>query len=153
MHQKAALRSQRKTVARRTKHSSLKLQICAGLKRDKDAQLDRAATEIEEAMAKDMQQGYQLLLRWYKRREGKGLALSPLAMSKVEEEYGKLYSASAPPGHQIPLDRVRRQHFKVSDKVPKDWEIQKACKRMRKGKAAGRSGLSVDTLRGWEADK
>jgi hypothetical protein len=72
-------------------------------------------------------------------------------MGKVEEEYRKLYSAADPPGQQIPLDQVQRQNFQVSDKVPKDKEIWRACKRMRQGKVAGPRGLSVNTLHSWEA--
>ena len=151
---KAALRSLRGTTARRAERQRLKKAIKAGLKTDRESRLERAAEEIEAAMEKDTQLGYRLLSRWYKRREGKGTKLSPVAMGLIEQEYGELYAKPpAPTGEMIPLGRVMAQAFHVPDHIPDDYEIRAAAKRMRRGKAPGPTGLSVDHLRFWADSK
>lgn len=153
IRRKVTLRSLRGTVARRAERQRLKRAIKEGLGTDREARLTKAATEIEEAMEKDTQLGYRLLARWYKRREGKGIKLSPMAMGRIEQEYGALYAKpAAPTGEMIPLGRVRRQQFRVPDGIPDDAEIRAAAKRLRRGKAPGPTGLTVDHLRDWEAD-
>jgi hypothetical protein len=53
-----------------TEAQRLKKAIRKSLQADRQARLDRAVTEIKEAMQVDSQRGYQLLGRWYKRLEG-----------------------------------------------------------------------------------
>ncbi len=67
---KAELRRHRSTRSRKAESQRLKKGIRISLQADQEAQLDLAASEIEEAMKMDSQRGYQLLGRWYKRWEG-----------------------------------------------------------------------------------
>jgi exonuclease III len=146
---KADTRKLRPTARRRLKIRRLKKTIKKGLQNDRDRRLDTAACEIEAAMAKDTTDGYRILSRWYKRREAKGLALSHAAMSGVEEEYKKLYTRPPSPcGEMIPL--VAAGRFRIRDEIPDDGEIRVAVRGLRRGKAAGPSGLSVDELKDWE---
>jgi hypothetical protein len=153
IRRKAELRRRRSTRSRKSESQRLKRGIRKGLQTDREARLDKAATEIEAAMQMDTQRGYQLLGRWYKRREGQGLALSTQAMGVVEDEYRTLYARPAQPtGEMIPLDRVRGR-YQVPDHIPHDDEIREACRKLRRGKAPGPSGMSGDDLREWEEDE
>jgi hypothetical protein len=123
IRRKAEIRRQRSTRSRKAETQRLKKQIRKRLQEDRETRLDNTAWEIEEAMKTDTQRGYQLLGRWYKRREGRGLALSSKAMSVVEDEYRTLYARPAQPtGEMIPLDKVRGR-YTIPDHIPRDDEI------------------------------
>jgi hypothetical protein len=106
---------------------------------------------VEEAISRDVREGWQLLSRWYKRTEDRGLALSHESLQSVEQEFGSLYTATESVGEMLPVDLVTGK-FVVPDHIPDEEEIRVALGRLKRHKAPGPSGLSVDVLKGWEAE-
>ncbi|MGL4351544.1 MAG: RNA-directed DNA polymerase [Plesiomonas shigelloides] len=106
---------------------------------------------MEEAISRDVREGWQLLSRWYKRTEDRGLAISHESLKSVEQEFGSLYTASESVGEMLPVDLVTGK-FVVPDHIPDEEEIRVALGRLKRHKAPGPSGLSVDVLKEWEAE-
>jgi hypothetical protein len=71
-------------------------------------------------------------------------------MAQLEREYSDLYKATTPPGDPIPI------HYHgnaIDDTTPEDEEIRRAVRRLKAGKAPGPSGLRVDEIKQWMAER
>ena len=90
-----------------------------------------------------------MLSRWYKRTDDRGLVILHESLQSVEQEYGSLYTNPAQMvGDMLPVELVVGQ-FTVPDHVPDEEEIRGALGRLKRNKAPGPSGLSVDVLKQW----
>ena len=70
----------------------------------------------------------------------------------MEQEYGSLYTnPGQSPGEMLPVELVAGQ-FSVPDHIPDEEEIRVALGRLKRNKAPGPSGLSVDVLKAWEEE-
>ena len=148
IRRKGELRSKRPTRDRRRETRRLKKSIKKALAKDREIRLTKAIQAVEEAMSRDIQEGWQLLSRWYKRADHRGLAISHESLRSVEHEYGSLYASTQAEGEMLPVELVAGQ-FQVPDHVPEEAEIRVALGRLKSHKAPGPSGLSVDVLKGW----
>ncbi|MGL4350103.1 MAG: hypothetical protein ACRCT2_05945, partial [Plesiomonas shigelloides] len=148
IRRKSELRSKRPTRDRRRETRRLKRSIKLALAKDRVIRLTKALEAVEEAMTRDIREGWQLLSRWYKRADEKGLKISHESLKSVEHEYGSLYTRTQAEGEMLPVELVAGQ-FQVPDHVPDEAEIRVALGRLRSHKAPGPSGLSVDVLKQW----
>ena len=148
IRRKSDLRSKRPTRDRKRETRRLKQSIRRSLAKDREARLTAALQAVEEAMTRDVRESWQLLPRWYKRAEPRGLAISHESLQSVEQEFGALYANVQAQGEMLPVDLVEGQ-FRVPDHVPEEEEIRAALGRLKSHKAPGPSGLSVDALKQW----
>lgn len=149
IRRKGALRTKRPTPARRRETRQLKRSIKVALKKDRDTRLNQAIQAVEQAMILDVREGWQMLSRWYKRSDDRGLAISHESLQSVAHEYGSLYTNPADKvGEMLPVELVAGK-FEVPDHVPDEGEIRSALGRLKRNKAPGPSGLSVDVLKQW----
>jgi retron-type reverse transcriptase len=75
---------------------------------------------------------------------------SRLDMAELEREYAALYKATPSPGEPIPI------HYHgnaLDDSTPDEEEIRKAVQRLKAGKAPGPSGLRIDVIKQWMAER
>jgi hypothetical protein len=73
-----------------------------------------------------------------------------MEMTQLEREYTTLYKATPPPGDPIPI------HYHgdaLNDTTPDEDEIRKAVRRLKAGKAPGPSGLRIDEIKQWMAER
>ena len=146
---KGELRSKRPTHDRRRETRRLKRSIKKALKKDRETRLTHAISAVEEAMSRDVREGWQMLSHWYKRSDDRGLALSHESLKSVEQEFGSLYARQEQPvGDMLPVDLVHGK-FVVPDHIPDAEEIRVAVGRLKSHRAPGPSGLSVDVLKDW----
>jgi hypothetical protein len=82
----------------------LNTQIRKSMRRDRKARTERAAEDIQVALAqKDKQSAWDILKRWYRLTTSLPPKPTRLNMPTLEQEYTALYKATPSPGDPIPV--------------------------------------------------
>jgi hypothetical protein len=85
----------------------------------------------------DLKGAWGLLKRCFCQRSGKPPKPSRMDFAIIEQKYGNLYRAHAPPGDPVLPTMLP---FDILDSTPEEEEIVECVKRLKSGKAAGHPG-------------
>ena len=85
---------------------------------------------------------------WYKAAVKWGPPPAQATLERITAGRVELYSYVPPPGENIPVTVTPSD---VDDPVPKEDEIAKAVKKLRRNRSGGASGMRAEHLKGWIA--
>jgi len=139
-----------KRHATQDKLSPLRKEIRQMISRDQDARLQKTGNKIQAHLdANEMTDAWRLVKVWY-RHYAKAAPLTPMDLHWIGQEYRTLYMQQPPPPGDPIWGMVT---FDISDEVPAESEIVVALRSLRLGWALGPSGMTVEDLKKWYADR
>lgn len=125
--------------------------IRRSIRQDRKRRTEEAGAEIERCLnTNDVRGAWSLLKRWYNHNSKSKAKPSITDFRETEAVYTALYSAVAPPGDPLP---VHYFPVPIPDHIPEEEEIVAAVQRLRRGKAPGPSGLTVDHVKVWATER
>jgi hypothetical protein len=125
--------------------------IQRSLRTDRKKRVELASADIETQLREnDLKGAWGLLKWWYCQCSGKPPKPSRMDFAIIEQEYGNLYRAHAPPGEPVLSTMLP---FDILDNTPEEEEIVECVKHLKSGKAAGPSGMRAEHLKEWCEDR
>jgi len=119
------------------------------IRRDRAIRLKETGETIQTHLdADDPKEAWRLVKVWY-RQQARAPPPTPADLTAIEREYRTLYTRQEPPGEPL------RGHvtFTIADEIPEPSEIESALATLRNGRAPGASGMKVENIKKWHADK
>jgi len=127
--------------------SPLHKEIRQIIRRDRDARLQKMGNKIQAHLdTNETTEAWQLVKVWY-RHYAKAMPPTPMDLHRIGQEYCTLYMQQPPPPGNPIWGMVT---FDISDEVPDESEILRS---LRLGRAPGPSGMTVEDLKKWYADR
>jgi hypothetical protein len=106
-----------------------------------------AASTIESHLGNgDMKEAWRTLQGWCRLAEDRPPPAGPETMVKQTAKCMELYARVSPMGAALPFNLL---HFKISNDMPTDSEVQLVVRGLKNGQAAGATGMKAKHLNGW----
>jgi hypothetical protein len=93
-----------------------------------------------------VKESWRALKGWYRLAEDRPPPASPKTMVRQTAEHVELYARAPPMGKALPFNFL---HFKISNNMPTDSEIQKVGGGLRNGQAGGATGMKAEHIKVW----
>jgi hypothetical protein len=117
------------------------------LKDDQKIRVERVAKQSTHFLeTNNSHEASQYLQGWYKPARVRSSNPNNIDMTKIQQEYLKLYAKAPPVEPPIQTNTV----YNINDQTPDEEEITTALKRMRLKKAPGLWGILIDMIRQWQ---
>jgi hypothetical protein len=144
----------RKAVARRTGDttlaSNLGRQLWRTLRRDRRVRCEKVAETIAVELEKGkIRDAFNALKGWYRAAGPLPPLPSREEIGLTRAEYKNLYQVQIPSSPPIP---IHANPFAIDDSPPHEFEVIEALLKMKNGKAAGASGITVETMKKWHRE-
>jgi len=119
------------------------------IKRDRAIRLRNTGEEIEKHLSNDnAKEAWRLVKVWY-RHNARAVPPTPADLQAIDRDYRALYTEQTPP--EEPVRGLVT--FNIPDETPAEDEIIMAMKTLRSGRAPGASGMSVEDIKRWYAER
>jgi len=127
---------------------AMKDRIRRSLRQDRKERVKKAGEAIENALeGDDLREAWNLAKGWYRQASKKSPRPSHQDFDELHAERSELYRAEPSPGQPIPV-RLSAP-FSIADEPPDHDEVAEACRDLRRGRAAGVTGIRAEDLQGW----
>jgi hypothetical protein len=114
---------------------------------DRKQRATNAASTVESHLSNGaVKEAWRALKGWYRLAEDRPPPASPKTMVRQTAERVELYARAPPMGEALPFNFP---HFKISDDMPTDSEIQKVVGGLRNGRAGGATGMKAEHIKVW----
>ena len=138
-----------KRLATPAELNPLRKEIRKHIRRDRAARLQQTGEEIEAHLdADDPREAWRLVKVWY-RQHARATPPTPADLTAIGREYQALYTRQEPPGEPI----RGLVTYAISDATPGGEEIATVLRTLHNGRAPGASGMRVEDLKRWYAER
>ena len=125
-------------------------QLRGVLRRDRRIRCEKVADTIAVELGRgNIRDAFSALKGWYRADGPRPPLPSREELDLTRAEYNNLYQHQIPTSPPIP---IHTNPFAIDDTPPDEYEVIECLLKMKNGKAAGASGITVETMKKWHRE-